>query len=312
MRDRIETLDDVRRARVDDAFGSSVAQADRSKTRYTQYYWLLDVLTKEAQAYAERNTMDAEAFRHGIGHEDSPLSAAVDVSWDLRYALVQYDRLDNPDTFNFWRHEKQPLRLVQGQQTPYIHREQLEEAVGKYLKLPFRSEQLDKLLVDVLVATEMYGFAEAMLNEQTFGLFPARSPLKQRHVFRSYLGGIAIYGAVLLSAAAGFAYAGVQGWIGQGWGIGIAAILVLLFAVLSAWDTFALPFAWRSQSKAKAQAAKLMTDMFSFYSELDSTGPLSAQRVRERASELAALGVVWPASLFAMLDDSIRRTGRLG
>ena len=53
---------------------------------------------------------------------------------------------------------------------------------------------LDRLLVDVLIALEMYGFSHEMLNEETFGLVPARSPLKQRHALTLWFYGCALEG----------------------------------------------------------------------------------------------------------------------
>ena len=47
------------------------------------------------------------------------------------------------------------------------------------------------------------------------------------------------------------------------------------------------------------------------YSELPPGVAVSTRRLREAASMAADAGVVWPAPLYAMLDDNIARTGRL-
>jgi hypothetical protein len=51
--------------------------------------------------------------------------------------------------------------------------------------------------------------------------------------------------------------------------------------------------------------------MATIYNELRSDGPISAEYIRDRAKQATDEGVVWPAPLFALLDDTVRRTGRL-
>ena len=310
--ERVENLEDVRREAVAAALNNAPIEDERPKARNSQYQRLLDLITQDALRYAEQERMDVDEFRRGRGRDDSPLSSAIEVVSGLRMALVPSNNWTGDiASLNFWVHDSRAFERVQSKKTPYMHRAELEEVVGTYLELPFRCPAIDALLVDVLVALEMYGFAEEMPNEQTFGLLPARSPFKQRHAFLSYLTGLAICGFVLLGLAALCIFAGVRGWIGNGWAMGIAGVFGVLFLALLGWETFALPFAWRAQWKHKHKVGELMQAMFGLYPELDSSGPISAVRIRDRATDIAELGVIWPAPLFALLDDVIRRTGRL-
>jgi hypothetical protein len=105
-------------------------------------------------------------------------------------------------------------------------------------------------------------------------------------------------------------WAASERWIGEtaaGWTTGIC---VALFLLLSAISTFALPFSWHTQIKARQKVRDLLLAMNTIYDELRSDGPISAQHIRGRANSAAQIGVVWPAPLFAMLDDIIARTGR--
>jgi hypothetical protein len=47
------------------------------------------------------------------------------------------------------------------------------------------------------------------------------------------------------------------------------------------------------------------------YGELNSNGPISARRLLERLKSASEKGVVWPAPLYALIDDVMARTGRL-
>jgi hypothetical protein len=148
-----------------------------------------------------------------------------------------------------------------------------------------------------------------MLNEKTFG-FPARSPLKQTHALLGYLRG-SLFNALFFAgiAASGFVLNSnnIISESAAAWIAGICASLFLLFATTSA---LALPYLWFNQAKARRKVRDLLLTMTTLYNEQRSEGPIGAYYVRERASDASRNGVVWPAPLFALLDDIVSRTGR--
>jgi len=224
----------------------------------------------------------------------------------LRSALVK-DWKDK--TLDFWDSHSSPLDKIKADKVPYIDRSSLECVVDDYLVLPYRSQAMDRLLVKLLIAVELYAFGDEMMNEKTFG-FPARSPFKQSHVLLAYLRGQLINAVFIGSIAALALWAASKGCIGEsaaGWISGTCVSLFLLFGAIS---TFALPFSWYTQIIARRNVRNLLLAMSTIYSELRSDGPISAQHIRDRANSAAQEGVVWPAPLFAMLDDIIARTGR--
>ncbi|UPK31865.1 hypothetical protein IVB18_05375 [Bradyrhizobium sp. 186] len=266
------------------------------------YGFLLKRMAKAASDYALPNKADPRDF------EESVLNAALEIVRSLRFAFVRYGS-DSPSP-NFWDSNANPLDKIRAKQVPYIDRSQLEGVVGNYLALPYRCQALERFLVRALIAMELYAFGDEMLNEETFGLFPARSPLKQRHPLLRYLKGQFI-NSVFFGGIAGLAlWASSSGWIGVNaaeWIMGVCGFLFLAFASMS---TFALPFWWYAQAMARRRVRKLLAAMSTLYNEQRSDGPISAQYVRDRASEAAKQGVIWPAPLFALLDDIISRTGR--
>jgi hypothetical protein len=62
--------------------------------------------------------------------------------------------------------------------------------------------------------------------------------------------------------------------------------------------------------KARQNVRDILSAINMVDNELRSDGPISAQHIRDRANSAAQIGVGWPAPLFAMLDDTIARTGR--
>jgi hypothetical protein len=84
-----------------------------------------------------------------------------------------------------------------------------------------------------------------------------------------------------------------------------------LLILETAWAVLRFPFACRAQSKHNTKTAQLLLDMNGVYCELNSTGPVSARHVRERAQAVSAAGAVWPGPLFVLLEDVIERGGRM-
>jgi hypothetical protein len=282
---------------------ATLGEDDRQKpiSRSGLYGYLLREMSDAAIKYAVAKNIDPDDFETGV------LDGALAVVRDLRSALVKEW---NDKTLDFWDSNARPIDKIKANKVPHIDRSSLEAVAGDYLAPPYRSQAMDRLLVKILVAVELYAFGDEMLNEKTFGMFPARSPLKQRHVLLAYLRGLIFNGVFFGGIAALALWAASKGWIGEtsaGWTSGTCVALFLLFGVIS---TFALPFSWHSQAKARRNVRKLLLAMVTIYNELSSDGPISAQHIRERVSSAAQDGVVWPAPLFAMLDDIIARTGR--
>ncbi|WP_448041110.1 hypothetical protein [Bradyrhizobium liaoningense] len=266
------------------------------------YGFLLDRMAKAALEYALPSNAEPGDFEENI------LKDALGIVRSLRFSFLRYGSDSTPP--NFWDSNANPLDKIRAKQVPYIDRSELEAVVGDYLALPYRCQALDRFLVRALIAMELYAFGDEMLNEETFGLFPARSPLRQRHALLQYLRGQLVNGVLFGGIAALALWASSSGWIGVStaeWIMGIFGFLFLAFASMS---TFALPFWWYAQAMARRRVRKLLATMSTLYNEQRSDGPISAQYVRDRAGDAAKQGVVWPAPLFALLDDIISRTGR--
>lgn len=279
-------------------FGEEYAQ----NTRSSGLYGFLLKWMEAASDYALRSKIDPHDF------QNSALDEALEIVRSLRFAFIRYG--SDTSSPNFWDNNANPIDNIKSKRVPYIDRSQLECVVGDYLALPYRCQALDRFLVRALIAMELYAFGDEMLNEETFGLFPARSPLKQRHALLGYLKG-QLVNCVLFGGIAALAlWASSGGWIGvvaAEWMMGVCGFLFLALASMS---TFALPFWWYAQAMARRRVRKLLATMSTLYNEQKSDGPISAQYVRERAGDAAKQGVVWPAPLFALLDDIIFRTGR--
>ena len=140
------------------------------------------LLQSMAEAVSNHASQHATAFEF-----ENSLNEALGVVETLRSNLVEDCRKNK--SLDFWDFHGTPLDKIKAGKVPYFYRSGIESVVGDYLALPYRSQAMDCFLVRALIAMEFYAFGDEMLNEKTFGLFPARSPLKQRHSLLAYLGG---------------------------------------------------------------------------------------------------------------------------
>jgi hypothetical protein len=229
---------------------------------------------------------------------------------DLRYALnAERPDLHVYDLNALWHHRAQALYDLRKKQTPYMSRPDVESAVARYLDLPFRWQQMDRTLVDVLVALQLFAFGNEMLNAPSIPGLPSPSPVK-RHPFLELIVSnafTALFLAVIWLALRGFSAIHLfpADWVG-----GATAILGGLFALGLAYSILMLPVRWWWVFKQRGRIAKLLEAMANVYAELNSSGPISARHITQRAQSAADQGVVWPAPLFALLDDIGARGGR--
>ncbi len=236
----------------------------------------------------------------------------------LEYALTESKNFDFSEkakrelNWNFWKHDDQPHLRITQQKFPYMDRYSIEDAATSYLALPYRAPRLERTLVDLLIALELYAYCKEMLEKPPMGFrwLNTRAPLTQKHVLRSYIGGWFTSGLILL----GPTYLAVNfgpRLIGETASMWIAGTFSVLFLLDRRFSTVMLPFAWHAQYKARKQTRDIMMAMAHTYGELSGDGDVSTRRLREVAVKAADQGAVWPKPLFLLLDDNVARAGRI-
>jgi hypothetical protein len=298
----------VRRKLVDAEVGQWAPDIELSKRRHSEYQRALDAITAAGVEHAERVGASLEwranPSIYGI------LEEGINVLSHLRFAVRsgEFNQKDE-EPLRLWSHRSQPLYDLKIKRTPSLGRQDIEAVVGSYLRLPYRAQVIDRMLVDLLIALELYGYGDEILNPVYIkGLTPT-PPLKQSAVlgWLTEIGvGLAIWIVVALVL---WGLAAIRIFPGS-WLLGANALLALLFLANAAWATVFLPRAMLALRNRKQAILGLLTQMNSVYLELRSDGPISARHIEERARKAADAGVVWPAPLFALLDDISRRDGR--
>ena len=246
-----------------------------------------DVATSALKRASLRSALVADLTAAAMQHALKEGANPTQFEWMARQGVEVMDGLiiglqqgcsdyDDPSNWNFWKHERKPQRLIRALNSPDMDRGSIEKAATDYLKLPYRSPALERVLVDVLIALEMYAYGFRIVANVRFFLF--------LWVIPSILLGVVLLGVGSLL--------GYSNWTAENllWVVLLCSVGPALSAVLS-WKTL-LP-------------------MIHTYYELESAGAVGTRRVREVAAKAAEKGVVWPGPLFAILDDNVARGGVL-
>ncbi len=274
-----------------------------------------DTLARSQYGHLTKAATDAAADCAATGSSDPDdtefqwlASSGSSVIRTLRSALGRFEK-EADRTLLIWRHIPDAAQRIVKNQAPPMSRLEIEAAADEYLSLPYRVPELDRLLVDILVALELFAYGDEVSGNKPMsggGL----SPLKLKPI-RSFLighGSNLLLGIVVGSVAWGASLIHLfpERWLPALWGI-----LLLLFLGRLLIGAVAFPRFWLAATKARKRSLDLLSAMNGVYSELNSTGPISTNHIQQRAQATSAEGVVWPSPLFVLLDDINARSGRI-
>lgn len=241
--------------------------SDPHNGRCTQLYRAFDAISHAACEYAEHNNVDEYGY-------DLLLWEGFDVIENLHAAVTWPDHGE----LKLWSHDDMLVWSTKAKKTPNFDRSYIELCVSQYLRLPYRSLRIDRLLVDLLIAIEMSAFVHQKQWQVGW-----------RGAIRSWVQwAIIIFGLHFLFS-------------------GMAPLDWFECAVVVA--AFFLPLI--SPYLGSRSISKLVSSMLDCYSAMDADGPISARHVREQLTVATQAGVVWPAPVYVLLDDVTARTGTL-
>lgn len=229
---------------------------------------------------------------------------------DMRVALDAIPIVE-PDTLRFWSHRKGLIYETKAHSAPRINRNLLEDLVGRYLDLDFRCASVDRLLIDALVAMETSGYAHEIFTAQAFHWMGHAFAVTQRRPVRDLIVGRLVDALVFTGAGFGLWTLGISELIPQGWLWPGFAGLTAIYIAVTAWNVVSFPAYARATHSAQRKVLKPMEAMIDTYAALESTGPVSVTHIQELVAGAERAGVVWPATLYTMLEDVAARTRKL-
>jgi hypothetical protein len=269
----------------------------------SQYGRLIKAVTDAAADHAASTAADPEDSNYSELAQDG-----CSVVRELRSGLGCFEK-EGDARLLVWRHQDSAAQLIAKDQSPPMARYEIESAAQAYLDLPYRVPEIDRLLVDVLVALELFAYGdEATGNKMMSGGGP--SPLKLKPV-RGFIFGHGLNLVLALILGAAFWGVSLTGLFPESWLPAVWGILLVLWLGLLAIGVISFPRFWLAATKARKQALALLTAMNGVYAELSSSGPISTRHIERRTRAASNEGVIWPAPLFVLLDDINGRGGRM-
>jgi hypothetical protein len=280
-------------------------EAQIEENRYSQTGSLLSALCRAAAEHDANAGTSVEDFRH---RTFSAMKALVD---GVRDAATHYSEREK-GKLDFWSRPRQPfVEIKRDQKAPYIDRDQLEETADRYLRLPYRSTEFDRLLADMLAAAELYAYGETVIVKNPvawiFAMSP--SPLYPRPI-RSWIIG-QIWNLVLFGVPIGIAWwLASKQWIDEESALWITFGSGGIFLLLLGISILAMPLFVYRGARERASTLNRLNAMQSAYTAIQQRSLISARHVIHRLEAAADHDVVWPGTLYVLLDDVVARGGR--
>lgn len=279
--------------------------------RNSQKYNLIIELFTAAHNYNNNSNTDATLF-------DNLTDEIFDVLHEVEYAFCNHLQKagDDPQDkdnlsvgrWDFWQARKVDFKEIAKQNVPYIDRFALTSATTKYLSLPIRSQRMDRMLVDALIADEIIAFADQMLKRPNVSLGISGGELTKGHPLWRFIKGqsktifyVAVVPCILLFGVSQIFEIGGNWLFLFGLLFAGVALLGLLFG------TMFLPWFWISETRRKNKILKMLDAMNGVHTEVVCGGLTSARHIRRRLEKTCDEGIIWPAEVFALVDDIVDR-----
>lgn len=196
----------------------------------------------------------------------------------------------------YWYHRNYVSLVGKKRREPYISLNGTQQAAATYLSLPYRVPALDRILVDMLVASEMFAFVDdrqPVLKKQL--------PPPLRWLLNNILGLII-----------GFSLAAFCFWIGDGntamnWVGGIILAVTLLDR---AWSLISFPYYYSKSRAQNRRVEEVIGAMLDAYFALAGS-PASTNHIDALLAKATDKGVVWPSQLMVLMEDIRARSATI-
>lgn len=197
---------------------------------------------------------------------------------------------------NYWYH-KSHIRLAGKKRLePYIKVDETQEAAATYLHLPYRVPALDRILVDMLVASEMFAFADEVQP-----ILNKKLPLLLGWLLSN-----------AFSVIIGCAIAAIFFWIGDGGTVlnWIGGIILALTLLGTMWSLIAYPFYYPKVRAHHKKVEGTIGAMLDAYAAIAGS-PASTKHIDEMLAKATDKGAVWPSQLMVLMEDIRARSSTI-
>lgn len=256
----------------------AIAANDWAKDR--DWRRLVEAVATAATSAAEDEDQIHYYIAEGFRIVDACVHAVNETAW----------KFGEEDGFKlrYWYHRPNLQFGGKTRGEPYIDRQSVEEALSRYVDLPYRVDMLDRLLLDLSMAQEILAFADEM------------QPALKRKLPRP----LSWIGINLLSLIIGGAIAIFLLWIAPNSVIAfwLAMIVAGITVLGTLWSLIAFPISYPAIRRADQKLQLVVSSMCDAYATL-SSAPASTKHIEGRVERATDAGVVWPAPMIVLLED---------
>lgn len=257
-----------------------------------QYSGLIIEVARAALAVADPVDPESASLRIGLDVVDNLFHSVNEFAWEIQRQHDEPEH-DGPKRHRvMWHHISRPILVQKRRGDPYIEREAAYSAASDYLHLPYRVNTLDRKLVDLLIAHEMFTYADEMQS-----VLRSRMPLIPKWILNN-----------LASLVIGLGMAGFMLWLGgPSIVIGVlAAISAGLTVIAVLYSLVMFPFAYPDIRRQTKQVRDLIDAMERTYATLNGS-PTSTKHLSEQVTRATEIGVIWAPALIVLIEDIRKR-----
>lgn len=249
-----------------------------------EFAWLVDAVVTAARTVEPDRRF--WAAKRGLEVVEQVMEATNERSWELHH--LDGDGTKSARHRTLWRHIERPVLAGKKRLEPYIIVNDVQNAAANYLSLEYRVDALDRMLVEMLVAAEMFAFADEVQP-----VLKRKLPLLLRWIVGN-----------IVSLTVSAIIAGFLLWLAptstfMQWTAGIIFGVAVLGAL---WSLVAFPFYYPELRRQNRKVQDVTNAMFDTYVALGGR-PASVKHIGERMAKGTDLGVVWPAQLIVLMED---------
>lgn len=287
----------------------------------------LDVITGSAAVYAKSIEADLSGCDWQKTSAAEIMRDGASLVSDLRTAVSAYWREDaDYRGISVWQHVEDASQKCRANW--YLNRPEIEQLIGRYIALPYRSNVVDRLLVDLLIFMEMnalwcdtfgkydglksnkLGIAILKINNDAMMNSIAESKLDPKKHFKnisSSVIGQSLWGIGVVYLFVESNYINGQFLIMKNYVI--PAYLAVCFYGIAGVIYSLVQKRDLTKRKVAAETALLplstcIEKIGEVYADLKTDGPISVRHIVQKVDSAAeSQGVVWPPPLYALLDD---------
>lgn len=258
---------------------------------YRDFWNTVDAITTAGLQYAMKLEPSSTDRNNLTSIFSVGFNIVIDIKNSVHFSVKPNRQIEILDSSSFWQHIFVPELIIKSGEFPIFDRMSIELLIRRYLELPYRSDVVTKILIDMLIAMELLQFHDEIrfipkiniyFKFGLIGFFASTISLFYNQISLNTMNYFGKYSPVVEYLISEFNYYSP-----------LLLLTSLAFLSLSIYVKF----------KIEIQKYRMMTA----YRILATDGPIGVSKMVEQLQRAERSGVVWSPAIFALLEDAASR-----